>query len=135
MDSLGSQTPSLNTAKIFDNIKKRLIDLDGTMDKFKSTELEMIKGKIHRLYYNTRSIFFTHSKVSSLTSVPTQGRRSNSCGSYVCFFIQEIISRMKDKSHFLEQIKTHFEQMDRRKTGEEVSEFKQAMWNKLSAHD
>ena len=42
---------------------------------------------------------------------------------------------MKDKSHFLEQIKTHFEQMDRRKTGEEVSEFKQAMWNKLSAHD
>ncbi len=109
--------------------------MDGTMNKFKSTQLKMIKGKIHRLHYNPRSILFTHSQVSSLTSVPIQGQRSNSCGSYVCFFIQEIISRMKDKPHFLEQIETHFEQMDCRKTGEEVLKFKQAMWNKLSAHD
>jgi len=42
---------------------------------------------------------------------------------------------MKDEPRFLEQIETHFETMDLIRTRVEVSEFQQAMWNKLSAHD
>ena len=126
----------LNRDVIFQNIKRRLVDLGGDK-RIQSMQLQIIKGEIDfistTIALDCIKYLKTYIQSRPLSLVHSQGRDTNTYGSYVCFFIQEIINRMGDLSDFLQNtIMEHFRNMKHIETKTKVSYFKNEMSSKLS---
>ena len=108
IDSLGKKSTFLHQNAVFDQIKKNLNTLDGK-SRFADMKLEI------------------------LPDVPYQGKGTNKCGSFVGYFMQEIIQRMKnDPNATCDKIVEHISGLKGVDAQNTVKEFRQSIWDKIS---
>ena len=128
---MGKKTTSLYLPTISKNIKNRM----NQLGKCISTEPIRIKGEVCCLKFKMINHICSSSQLSSLYSVPNQGRRSNECGSYTCFFMQELYKLFNDNHNVdrqdIEAPFSQFSQMKRADVKKKVESFRKEICMKL----
>ena len=106
LDTLGKRTTVTSGSETLNNIKYRLNKLDGS-ERFEGMKLENLK-------------------------TPNQGHGTNTCGSFACMFIDEIIQCItSNPNDIYDGIKTHFSGMNRNEARKKVTDFKQKIRDKM----